>query len=61
MFDQLRHDLALIQTRKFRRIDGPADAALRHAIEKSAVPFPNSYIQFVLEFGNAELFRWGSG
>jgi hypothetical protein len=60
LFDWLEHELATIQTRKFHLVDGPASAELASAIHDSGVPVPPSYLEFVLRFGNARLYRLGS-
>ncbi len=57
MFEWLDHELAEIRTRRFHVVDGPASAALREAVQTSALPAPPSYVAFVLRFGNAKLYR----
>lgn len=57
MFEWLDEEVNRIKTPKFHIIDGPADGALREAIEKVALPLPRAYKEFVLRFGNAKLYR----
>lgn len=57
MFDWLDEELATIRTRRFHVVDGPADAAFREVILDSPLPAPRSYVDFVLRFGNAKLYR----
>jgi len=59
LFAWLERELATIQTRKFHLVDGPASAELAAAIRNSGVPVPPSYLEFVLRFGNAKLYRLG--
>lgn len=60
MFEWLKNEMAKVKTRKFYIVDGPAPADLREAIEHSDVAIPPSYEEFVLQFGNAKLYRQGS-
>lgn len=60
LFEWLEEMAAKIKTNKFLLVDGPASPELRHAVESSYAPLPPSYREFVLRFGNAELFRRGS-
>ena len=60
MFEWLDEEVRRIKTRKFHRIDGPASAELRQAVEECDFPLPPSYREFVLRFGNAELYRFSS-
>lgn len=60
MFAWLTQEIASINTRKFYVVDGPASEELRQAVERSDLAVPPSYKQFVLEFGNAALYRSGS-
>jgi hypothetical protein len=60
VFEWLDELAARIKTNKFFLMDGPASAELRQAVESSDAPLPPSYREFVLRFGNAELFRYGS-
>jgi hypothetical protein len=46
-----------VQTRKFFVVDGEASDEFRQVVENSDAPLPPSYIEFVLRFGNAKLFR----
>lgn len=57
MYDWLQQEIQTIKTRRFHVVDGPADAALREAVESSDAPIPRSYKEFVLRFGNAKLYR----
>src|SRR5262245_31388063 len=60
MFDFLVEEMARIKTAKFHLVDGPASPEFREAVEASAYPVPESYKQFVLQFGNAKLYRRGN-
>ena len=57
MFESLENEIRLIKTPKFIVVDGPADEGLRDAVLQAQVPFPHSYKEFVLRFGNAKLYR----
>lgn len=57
MFTPLVDEMARIRTRKFHLVDGPASSELRKAVVKSGIPLPSSYKEFVLQFGNAKLYR----
>jgi hypothetical protein len=58
MYEWLEQEIEEIATNKFHRVDGPADAKLRQAVQRSKQPAPASYKEFVLWFGNAELYRY---
>ncbi|MBX7104481.1 MAG: SMI1/KNR4 family protein [Gemmataceae bacterium] len=60
MFEWLEEEMARIKTRKFHLVDGPAPAELRQAVESCKLPLPPSYKEFVLRFGNAELYRYST-
>lgn len=60
MFEWLVDEINKVNTRKFYLVDGPVDNDLREAIESSDFPIPPSYKRFVLQFGNAKLYRQGS-
>lgn len=57
MFEWLENEIREIKTAKFHIVDGPADIALKNAVEKCEVPIPKSYREFVIRFGNAKLYR----
>ena len=57
MFEFLVEEMARIKTRKFHLVDGPASPEFREAVESSGFPVPSFYKQFVLQFGNAKLYR----
>jgi hypothetical protein len=57
MFEWLDRELAEIRTKRFHMVDGPASAAFRVSLLASPLPAPPSYVQFVLRFGNAKLYR----
>lgn len=61
MFDWLENELKTIKTRDFHVVDGVAESALRAAVQESEVPFPRSYREFVLLFGNAKLYKGLAG
>jgi hypothetical protein len=60
MFEWLQYEIAKVNTPKFFLVDGPALPALRDAIENSDLAVPPSYKAFVLQFGNARLYRQGN-
>jgi hypothetical protein len=57
MFDWLMEEARAVKTRKFYVLDGPASVELRRSLEQSEIRFPRSYKEFVLQFGNAKLYR----
>src|SRR6516164_2432282 len=57
MFDWLIQEIETIKTRRFHVVDGPADPALRKAVEESDAPLPRSYKEFARRFGNAKLYK----
>jgi hypothetical protein len=57
MFDWLKNEIASINTPKFHVVDGSASDELRCAVMSSLVPLPPSYKEFVIQFGNARLYR----
>jgi hypothetical protein len=60
MFEWLVDEMAKVKTRKFYLVDGPLPADERELVERSELPIPPSYRSFVLQFGNAKLYRMGS-
>lgn len=56
MFDDLEREIREIGG-TFHICDGPADSQLAEAINNASVSFPRSYVEFVLKFGNAKLYR----
>jgi hypothetical protein len=57
MFEWLEEEISAIKTPRFHVVDGPADAKLRKAVAGSNLPMPSGYVEFVLRFGNARLYR----
>jgi hypothetical protein len=57
MFEWLDQELAEIRTKRFHLVDGPASNDFREAVLASPLPAPPSYVEFVLRFGNAKLYR----
>jgi hypothetical protein len=57
MFDWLEQEISAIGTPRFHVVDGPADEKLREAVLQSDLFLPASYLEFVLRFGNAKLYR----
>jgi hypothetical protein len=57
MFQWLAEEMSKIRTRKFHCVDGPASPELKNAVEISALLLPPPYKEFVLQFGNAKLYR----
>jgi hypothetical protein len=60
MFEWLVDEMAKVKTRKFYLVDGPLAADKRELVVRSELPIPPSYKGFVLQFGNAKLYRMGS-
>lgn len=60
MFEWLVDEMAKVKTRKFYLVDGPLPTDKRELVERSELPVPPSYKSFVLQFGNAKLYRTGS-
>ncbi len=60
MFEWLKDEMDRIKTRKFHVVDGPLSDEQRELVEQSDLPVPPSYKQFVIQFGNAKLYRQGS-
>src|SRR4051794_33305009 len=60
MFEWLVEEMAKVKTRKFFLSDGPLPADKREQLERSGLPVPPSYKSFVLQFGNARMYRIGS-
>lgn len=57
MYEWLESEILAIKTPRFHVVDGPADDALRESIALSGAPVPVTYMEFVLKFGNAKLYR----
>jgi hypothetical protein len=57
MFEWLNQELTEIRTKRFHVVDGPASNDFRDAVLTSPLPAPPSYVEFVLQFGNAKLYR----
>jgi hypothetical protein len=60
MFEWLVNEMANVKTRNFYLVDGPLPADKRALVEQSELPVPPSYKTFVLQFGNAKLYRMAS-
>lgn len=60
MFDWLVDEMARINTRKFHVVDGQLSHEQRELVEQLELAVPPSYEQFVIQFGNAKLYRQGS-
>ena len=56
-YDWLQKEIDEIKTPKFHLIDGQAEPAFRDAVSNSALDIPRSYMDFVIRFGNAKLYR----
>jgi hypothetical protein len=59
MFKWLVDEMAKVKTLKFFLVDGPLPADKRELVERSELPIPPSYKSFILQFGNAKLYRIG--
>jgi hypothetical protein len=60
-FEWLEKEISEVKTRRFFDFDGPASGDLKSAIENSNLPLPDSYKAFVLQFGNAKLYKQHAG
>jgi hypothetical protein len=60
MFNWLATEIATIKTSGFHVVDGRASNEPVAAILRSGLSVPPSYKEFVLQFGNARLYRRGS-
>jgi hypothetical protein len=60
MFDWLVDEMDRIKTRKFYVVDGPLSVEQGELVQNSEIPFPQSYKDFIIQFGNAKLYRAGS-
>lgn len=60
MFEWLVDEMAKVKTRKFYIVEGPLSADQLTRVGRSELPIPQSYLTFVLQFGNAKLYRIGS-
>jgi hypothetical protein len=56
-FEWLEKEISEVKTRRFFDFDGPASSDLTRAIESSSLLVPDSYKAFVLQFGNAKLYK----
>lgn len=57
MYDWLERELEAVKTPKFHIVDGPASPEFREVILQSHHRLPTAYKEFVLQFGNAKLYR----
>lgn len=60
MFEWLEEEMASVNTNKFYLVDGPASPELRQAVESSDYPLPPAYKEFVVRYGNAQLYRYNT-
>ncbi len=60
MFEWLANEIDLVKTNKFFLIDGPASPEFRFVVDQMGGAMPPSYRLFVVEFGNAKLYRKSS-
>lgn len=60
MFDWLQKEIASINTPKFHLVDGPLAHEQAEMVRSAALDVPPSYKDFVIQFGNAKLYRQGS-
>jgi hypothetical protein len=60
MHEWLEEEMRSIKTPKFHLVDGPASSEFRKVIESSDFRLPESYREFLLKFGNAQLYRYSS-
>ncbi len=59
MYEWLESEILEIKTPRFHVVDGPADDALKESIVVSGALVPVNYMEFVLKFGSAKLYRDG--
>jgi len=57
MYKWLIQEIAAVQEPKFHVVDGPAGKRLKKAVQTTKLAAPRSYKAFVLELGNAQLYR----
>ena len=57
MYKWLTEEIAAVKELKFHVVDGPADKRLKKAVQTTKLAVPRSYKAFVLELGNAQLYR----
>jgi hypothetical protein len=57
MYKWLSQEIAAVKEPKFHLVDGPAGKRLRKAVQTTKLAAPRSYKAFVLELGNAQLYR----
>lgn len=57
MYENLAEEIERIKTNKFHLVDGPLSAVRQKLIEESELLVPQSYKQFVIQFGNAKFYR----
>jgi hypothetical protein len=57
LYEWLESEILAIKTPRFHVVDGPAGETLKESISLSDAPVPVSYMEFVLKFGNAKLYR----
>ncbi len=56
-FAWLAEQIKAVKTNNFFVVDGPAKPGLKKRVQGSQLGMPDSYKQFVLQFGNAKLYR----
>lgn len=57
MFEWLEREINEIKTPRFHVVEGPANTELEEAVTRSGLPLSRAYMEFVLKFGNAKLYR----
>lgn len=57
VFDWLTQEIAAIRSNKFHLVEGPASPEFREVVERHGQMMSTSYKCFVLQFGNAKLYR----
>lgn len=57
MYEWLENEISSVKTPGFHVVDGPAGEEMKNAIMRTTIPVPISYVEFVLKFGNARLYR----
>lgn len=60
MFDWLTEEMRRIRNRKFHVVNGPVSNETRELIEQSELAVPFSYKEFVIRFGDANLYWAGA-
>ena len=61
MYEWLEQEIAEVKTPGFHVVDGVPSEAFQREVLRGAVSLPPSYREFIFRFGNARLYKQGSG